>query len=115
MSTLSARGHALVRAGRRAFQPTDADRARLLGALSFRLGRLGCRPTWDRWRLRSSRAEARWPSPALTGGARAREGMETLQGCPYRRYGLPFQWLGPASASSARPRSPHGGQTGRTR
>jgi hypothetical protein len=88
MSTLSPRGDALVRAGRRAFQPTDADRVRLFGALSFRLGRLGCRPTWARRRPRLSRAEL---------------------------YGLPFRWLGSASASSAQPRSPRGGQTGRTR
>ena len=40
MSTLSPRGRALVHAGRRALQPTDADRVRLLGALSFRLALL---------------------------------------------------------------------------
>jgi hypothetical protein len=67
MATLSPRGHALVRAGRRAFQPTDADRVRLLGALSFRLGRPGCRPTWDRWRPRPLRAESRWRGRALLG------------------------------------------------
>ena len=85
MSTLSPRGHALVRAGRRAFQPTDADRVRLLGALSFRLGKLGCRPTWARWRPRPLRAE---PS------------------------GLPFRRLWAGSASSARPRSPRVRQDG---
>jgi hypothetical protein len=94
MSTLSPRGLALVRASRRAFQPTDADRTRLLAALHLRLGRPGCRPTWDRWCLRSSRAEARWRSRALPVGARAREGREALQGFPYQQYGLPFRWLG---------------------
>ena len=38
MSTLSPKGRDLVRAGRRAFQPTDADRERLLGTLRARLG-----------------------------------------------------------------------------
>jgi type IV secretory pathway VirB10-like protein len=38
MSTLSPKGRDLVRAGRRAFQPTDADRDRLLGALRAQLG-----------------------------------------------------------------------------
>jgi hypothetical protein len=52
MSPLSARGRALVRAGQRAFQPTEADRVRLLGALSFRLVPLPCRPTWVRCRPR---------------------------------------------------------------
>jgi hypothetical protein len=48
MVTLSAKGRSLVLAGRRALQPTDADRVRLLGALGFRLGTLPCRPTWGR-------------------------------------------------------------------
>jgi hypothetical protein len=38
MSTLSPKGQALVRAGRRAYQPNDADRARLLDQLRSRLG-----------------------------------------------------------------------------
>jgi hypothetical protein len=38
VSTLSPKGRALVRAGRRAFQPTDADRVRLLNALRSKLG-----------------------------------------------------------------------------
>jgi len=38
MSTLSPKGRDLVRAGRRAFQPTDADRDRLLGSLRSQLG-----------------------------------------------------------------------------
>jgi hypothetical protein len=38
MSTLSPKGRDLVLAGRRAFQPTDADRERLLGALRAQLG-----------------------------------------------------------------------------
>jgi hypothetical protein len=38
MSTLSPKGRALVRAGQRAFQPTDADRVRLLNALRSKLG-----------------------------------------------------------------------------
>ena len=38
MSTLSPKGRALVHAGRRAFQPTDADRARLLNELRSQLG-----------------------------------------------------------------------------
>jgi hypothetical protein len=38
MSTLSPKGQALVRAVRRAYQPTDADRERLLGQLRSQLG-----------------------------------------------------------------------------
>ena len=38
MSTLSPKGSDLVRAGRRAFQPTDADRARNLDSLRAQLG-----------------------------------------------------------------------------
>jgi hypothetical protein len=38
MSTLSPKGQALIRAGARAYQPTDADRERLLGALRAQLG-----------------------------------------------------------------------------
>ena len=57
MSTLSPRGRALVRAGRRAFQPTEADRVRLLGALTSRLGALPCRPTSVRCRPQPLRAE----------------------------------------------------------
>lgn len=38
MSILSPKGRDLVSAGRRAFQPTDADRERLLGALRSHLG-----------------------------------------------------------------------------
>jgi hypothetical protein len=38
MSTLSSKGQALVRAGQRAYQPTDTDRERLLGALRSQLG-----------------------------------------------------------------------------
>jgi hypothetical protein len=38
MSTLSPKGQALVRAGRRAYQPSDVDRARLLDQLRSRLG-----------------------------------------------------------------------------
>ena len=38
MSTLSPKGRDLIRAGQRAFQPTDADRERLLGALRSQLG-----------------------------------------------------------------------------
>jgi hypothetical protein len=38
MSTLSPKGEALVRAGRRAYLPTDADRGRLLAELRAQLG-----------------------------------------------------------------------------
>jgi hypothetical protein len=38
MSTLSPKGEALVRVGRRAYLPTDADRGRLLGQLRAQLG-----------------------------------------------------------------------------
>ena len=38
MSTLSPKGQALVHAGRRAYQPTDADRARLVSQLRAQLG-----------------------------------------------------------------------------
>jgi hypothetical protein len=38
MSTLSPKGRELIRAGQRAFRPTDADRARLLSALRSQLG-----------------------------------------------------------------------------
>ena len=38
MSTLSPRGRALVRAGRRAFQPSEADRVRLTNELRSQLG-----------------------------------------------------------------------------
>jgi hypothetical protein len=38
VSTLSPKGRALVHVGRRAFQPTDADRVRLLSALRSKLG-----------------------------------------------------------------------------
>jgi hypothetical protein len=38
MSTLSPKGRDLINAGRRAFQPTAADRERLLGALRSHLG-----------------------------------------------------------------------------
>jgi len=72
MSTLSPRGRALVRAGRRAFQPTEADRVRLLGALTSRLGALPCRPTSVRCRpqpLRAEKYHSRWRSRALPGGA----------------------------------------------
>jgi hypothetical protein len=67
MSILSPRGRALVRAGRCAFQPTDADRLRLLGALSFRLGST-CRPAWVRYRPRPMRTALRWRGRALLVG-----------------------------------------------
>lgn len=38
MLTLTSKGKALIRAGRRAYQPTDADRERLLNQLRSRLG-----------------------------------------------------------------------------
>lgn len=38
MTTLSPKGEALVRAGRRAYRPTEADRERLLGQLRAQLG-----------------------------------------------------------------------------
>ncbi len=60
MSALSPKGRSLVRAGRRALQPTDADRLRLLGALSFRLGKLPCRLAWNRCRRRPPRPESGW-------------------------------------------------------
>jgi hypothetical protein len=68
MATLSARGRALVRAGQRAFQPTETDRLRLLGALSFRLGTLPCHPTWARCRPRPTRTAVRRRGWALLGG-----------------------------------------------
>ncbi len=39
--------------------------------------------------LSTQYAESRWQSRALPGGARAREGMETLPGFPHQRSGLP--------------------------
>jgi hypothetical protein len=60
MATLSSKGRALVRAGRRALQPTDADRERLIGALNSRLGNWPCRPTWNRCRPRPLRGTFRW-------------------------------------------------------
>ena len=68
MSILSPIGRALVLAGRRAFQPTDADRLRLLGVLSFQLGILRCRPAWVSCRPRPMRKASHWRGRALLGG-----------------------------------------------
>jgi hypothetical protein len=61
MSTLSPKGRDLVRAGRRAFQPTGADRDRLLGALRAQLGDAALPP--DVGSLASAAAASRsiWP------------------------------------------------------
>jgi hypothetical protein len=67
MATLSPRGRALVRAGRRALQPTDEDRVRLMSALTFRLGAVPCRPRWARCRPRPLRAQFGWRRRALPG------------------------------------------------
>jgi len=68
MSILSPRGRALVRAGRCALQPTDADRVRLFSALSIRLRSLPCRPAWVRCRPRPMRTASRWWGRPLLGG-----------------------------------------------
>jgi hypothetical protein len=69
MSTLSPKGRALVRAGRRALQPTEADRVRILGALSFQLETLPCcRSAWDRSRPRPLRSVSHWRRRALSAG-----------------------------------------------
>ena len=44
MAPMSPKGEALVRAGRRAYQPTGADRERLLGALRAQLGKAALPP-----------------------------------------------------------------------
>ena len=68
MPTLSPRGRALVSAGRRALQPTETDRARLLSALSFRLRPLPCRPAWVRCRPHPLRTASRRRGRALPAG-----------------------------------------------
>ncbi len=61
MSTLSPKGRDLVRAGRRAFQPTDVDRERLLGALRSRLGDAALPPSMGSAANVAAAARTIWP------------------------------------------------------
>jgi hypothetical protein len=61
MSTLSPKGRDLVRAGRRAFQPTDADRDRLLGALRAQLGDSALPPDVGSVTTAAAASRAIWP------------------------------------------------------
>ena len=110
MSTLSPKGRALVRAGRCAFRPTDADRLRLLGALGYRLGTLPCRPTWARYR-----PQPRWTEPRWRGRALPTESVGTWDLTHPRPPLASSRWLGAKSTFSVRSRSWRGVQSGRPR
>ena len=76
MSTLSPKGSDLVRAGRRAFQPTDADRDRLLSALRSRLGDSALPPDLGPATAAATASRSLWPiisavvvSVGIVGGA----------------------------------------------
>jgi hypothetical protein len=76
MSTLSPKGRDLVRAGRRAFQPTDADRERLLGALRAHLGDSALPPDVGSLSTAAAAGRSIWPlisavvvSVGVVGGA----------------------------------------------
>jgi hypothetical protein len=61
MSTLSPKGRDLVRAGRRAFQPTGADRDRLLGALRAQLGDAALPPDVGSLATAAAASRSIWP------------------------------------------------------
>jgi hypothetical protein len=61
MSTLSPKGRDLIRAGRRAFQPTDADRERLLGALRYQLGDTALPPDVGSMATVAAASRSIWP------------------------------------------------------
>jgi hypothetical protein len=61
MSNLSPRGSDLVRAGQRAFQATDADRARLASALRARLGDAALPPDMGSVASTAAAGKAIWP------------------------------------------------------
>lgn len=61
MSTLSPKGRDLVNAGRRAFQPTDADRERLLGALRSHLGDSALPPDVGSVATAAAAGRSLWP------------------------------------------------------
>ena len=61
MSTLSSKGRALVNAGRRAFRPTDADRARLLAELRSRLGDAALPPDMSTVTSVAAAGKSIWP------------------------------------------------------
>src|SRR5450631_4320226 len=76
MSTLSPKGRDLVRAGRRAFQPTDADRERLLGTLRTHLGNSALPPDVGSVPTAAAVGQSIWPlisavvvSIGIVGGA----------------------------------------------
>jgi hypothetical protein len=61
MSNLSPKGRDLVRAGQRAFQATDADRARLTSALRARLGDAALPPDMGQVVSTAAAGHALWP------------------------------------------------------
>jgi hypothetical protein len=61
MSNLSPQGRELVRASRRAFQATDADRARLTSALRARLGDAALSPDMGSVASTAAAGQAIWP------------------------------------------------------
>ena len=61
MSTLSLKGRDLVRAGRRAFHPTDADRERLLGTLRSQLGDSSLPPDMGSMATAAAAGRSIWP------------------------------------------------------
>jgi hypothetical protein len=61
MSTLSPKGRDLVSAGRRAFQPTDADRYRLHGALRAQLGDSALPPDVGSVATAAAAGRSLWP------------------------------------------------------
>ena len=65
MSTLSPRGQALVHAGRRAYQPTDADRARLLDQLRSQLGDAALPSSMSTASSAAAAGSATWPVISL--------------------------------------------------
>jgi len=61
MSTLSPKGRDLINAGRRAFQPTDVDRERLLGALRSHLGDSALPPDVGSVATAAAAGRSLWP------------------------------------------------------
>ena len=61
MSTLSPKGRDLVRAGRRAFLPTDSDRERLLGTLRSQLGDSSLPPDVGSMATAAAAGRSIWP------------------------------------------------------
>lgn len=102
MSTLSPKGQALVRAGRRAYQPTDADRGRLLGALRSQLGETALPPEMGSLSTAVTASHtAWWLIPAVMVGIGVIGGAAYLAGRPEAKPSNPqAQSVAPVAATA---------------